>query len=312
MTPCLSSVEITLDAVVSEPRVTSAPSSRCQIKDWKDATTAFSSLPRFKFVTMLDFVSSPTLLIFRDVIFPKFIGFPIFCCWKHTPCDLCKSAPPPKKKEVKYRYYGGERYKSCVRFSLAFLFFFTPWITSLNFAINIYSPIFPTPMELRISRNYAFISAGPSSNWSWVHDAGRFLFVTMSCYWPSITRSAMPHPGQWDSLTTPPSWAGTPRCPANSRGAKAGAATWLPRTDLVSPSMLFFRPSNSGVLPAAILRLPFSRTLSINAQWRRTILPPVESDCRNPLAYAQGVGVFMSSTRMWCIARDVMHYAQVA
>ena len=56
-----------------------------------------------------------------------------FCCWKNipTPHVICANLP---KRKLKYRY-GGERHKSCAWFSLAFLFFFIPSVTSLH---NIY------------------------------------------------------------------------------------------------------------------------------------------------------------------------------
>ena len=70
---------------------------------------------------------------FRDVIFPIFVGLPIFCCWKDTPTPYVICANLQKKKS-KYRYCGGERFKTCAWFSLAFLYFFIPWIMCLNFS----------------------------------------------------------------------------------------------------------------------------------------------------------------------------------
>ena len=69
----------------------------------------------------------------RDVIFPTFIWLPVFVCYKDTPTPhvICANLQQ-KKNKLKYRYCGGERYKSCARFSLAFLFFFISWITSLK------------------------------------------------------------------------------------------------------------------------------------------------------------------------------------
>ena len=63
------------------------------------------------------------------MIFPICIGFPIFCCRKDTLTPHVTCANVPKKLE--YRYYGGERYRSYPWFSLVFLVFFIPWITSL-------------------------------------------------------------------------------------------------------------------------------------------------------------------------------------